>query len=568
MTNDQRRQQLKQFYQDYADPTSLAFKGGDLTSGIAGTAGAGGLIGKGIAAGADAVASSFPALASVGSKFANTLTSGGFSTGAAPATTVGGQVGNAAIRVAGGAGAGAAQAGLINPQDTGTGAVIGGAIPVVGKVLGTVGSAMNSVASPIINPTKTAAGVMSDAAGINPSTMADMLSQYPQYVPGVQPTSAQIVGTPGLVQLEKSMSNNPEFKTQMMDLANSNNKAILNRVNQVAGNPGDMEAYAKIRSDNAQQAYQQAFSEYDPSNVTPWVKGQITQLTKRPAMIQAMQDAQTQALNDGIKLDDSTSIQGLHYAKMSLDDMISSAMRKGDNNSARTLQGTRDQLLGVMDKLSPSYADAMSGYAADSVPVNTMQVGQDIQQNLWNKPPNSALDPQVNYTPYRTAMANALKDAPYGIHPDAQAALDGIQNELWRGQVSNSVKMPGSDTKYNGNAQDWLSKKIYGDDFSGSSLFTKGMGTSIGGAIGSMVGGLPGAGAGAVAGGGAALGLSNFVGGRVRNALADMLADPQSGAEALRQLQLSKSQKTGQYLQQYLNNPALLSAPTVLSTQY
>lgn len=112
------------FINDNKDST--AFQVGKIGAEIAGTAGAGNVLGLG------ARAANMPKLASA-------LESGGFSLNAPAATTKLGKVANAATRVAGGAAGGAATAGMIDPDNIKTGAVIGGAFPVAGKIAGETG---------------------------------------------------------------------------------------------------------------------------------------------------------------------------------------------------------------------------------------------------------------------------------------------------------------------------------------------------------------------------------------------------------------------------------------------
>lgn len=98
-----------------ANPDSLAFQGGKLATEIAGTAGAGGALAKAVGA--------VPGAA----KLAAALRSGG-------------AVGpNLATRMAGGAMTGGAASALINPEEAGTGAMIGGTLPLAGPVMSALG---------------------------------------------------------------------------------------------------------------------------------------------------------------------------------------------------------------------------------------------------------------------------------------------------------------------------------------------------------------------------------------------------------------------------------------------
>lgn len=122
MTNDQRRAAIDSGLKEMgADPESLAYQGGKLGAEIAGTAGVGG----GLAKGLGMVSQSPKALA-----LAEALRTGGmYAHGAGMGT-----------RIAGGALSGGAMAGAINPKDAPTGAVLGGALPGVVKGAGMVGS--------------------------------------------------------------------------------------------------------------------------------------------------------------------------------------------------------------------------------------------------------------------------------------------------------------------------------------------------------------------------------------------------------------------------------------------
>jgi len=102
-----------------ADTGSMTFGAGKLAGEIAGTAG----VGSALA----------PAVARVAPSLAPSVASAGFRGGSMPA------------RVAGGAIAGGAAAGLVNPEDAGMGALIGGAAPVVTRVAGAAGGRLGEV---------------------------------------------------------------------------------------------------------------------------------------------------------------------------------------------------------------------------------------------------------------------------------------------------------------------------------------------------------------------------------------------------------------------------------------
>lgn len=105
-----------------AETDSILFKGGKLAGEIAGTAGAGG-----------AIANTVGRLASTAAAAAPNLLSA--------IRTAGMTGGNAITRAAGGAITGGVSAGLVDPDQAGMGALIGGALPGATKLAGMVGSA-------------------------------------------------------------------------------------------------------------------------------------------------------------------------------------------------------------------------------------------------------------------------------------------------------------------------------------------------------------------------------------------------------------------------------------------
>lgn len=114
-SNRQRRADMDWALQDLgAQPDSLAFKGGKLGTEIAGTAGAGGLLAKG--------ASMLPGAANI-APLIESIGSGGFLAGGLQGLS------GLATRATGGAITGGASAGLVNPEDAGLGAMVGGAVP-------------------------------------------------------------------------------------------------------------------------------------------------------------------------------------------------------------------------------------------------------------------------------------------------------------------------------------------------------------------------------------------------------------------------------------------------------
>lgn len=126
-SNRERRQSMDSALSTLgADTDSIAYQGGKIAGEIAGTAGAGGAVAN--------VAGRVPGVASAAPNLLNAVRSSGLTAGSAGLPT----------RVLGGAISGGAQAALVNPEDAGAGALIGGAMPVVTKVGGKLGELAGS----------------------------------------------------------------------------------------------------------------------------------------------------------------------------------------------------------------------------------------------------------------------------------------------------------------------------------------------------------------------------------------------------------------------------------------
>lgn len=158
-SNRQRRQDMTDALQSLgADTDSLTFGAGKLGGEIAGTAGVGGLLANGARA-----LGAAPTLV-------NSLASGGMTTGAPAAKALSIQgAKNMATRMAGGALTGGATAGLVSPENAGTGALVGGALPpslaalsgfrTLGAKLSPIGSANKDLARTAIEKYEIPLGV-------------------------------------------------------------------------------------------------------------------------------------------------------------------------------------------------------------------------------------------------------------------------------------------------------------------------------------------------------------------------------------------------------------------------
>lgn len=139
------KQKLEAELAPYKTAHPMAAGGGALGGEIVATLPVGGVLAKG--------ASLVPAVANKAPGLVSAIRSGGFTTGAPAATNLGGRLADFGARMTGGAITGGAAAGLVNQDDAGTGALIGGALPVAGKtVAAAFGSAGRALRGAAVTP--------------------------------------------------------------------------------------------------------------------------------------------------------------------------------------------------------------------------------------------------------------------------------------------------------------------------------------------------------------------------------------------------------------------------------
>jgi hypothetical protein len=145
-SNRRRRADMDASLRDFgADTDSLLYKGGKLTGEIAGTAGAGGVLANG--ARALGATRALSGLEPVVNGIARGLETGGFRVGELAGTGLG-----TAARLGTGAITGGVTAGMVNPDDAGVGALIGGTLPGAAQMAGKAGSAIRKGFAPEVSP--------------------------------------------------------------------------------------------------------------------------------------------------------------------------------------------------------------------------------------------------------------------------------------------------------------------------------------------------------------------------------------------------------------------------------
>lgn len=361
----------------------VSYGAGRVVGDIAMTAPVGGLVGSGIkTVGAKA---GLPMLERLGTAAAT----GGFSTGAAAPRTMAARAGDLGVRATGGAVTGAASTGLIDPQQAGSGAVAGAAFPVgvsaIRGTLGATGRAAGGVRRAVepLNPRNDArlvGQVLRQQAGADADTAIRALEDHIRTgpaIPGYQPTAAEVARVPSLAAMQRTATAvDPLAMNKHGQMTARNQDALMSQLEELAGDDGRRVFTESMRTEAGNRLYETAFNK-PLRPITKPMQFTIDSLTRRPAVQEAMRRARVLAANEGLDMTDPAgSLRGLHYTKTEIDGMIAEARTA---NEKRILMGVKDQLVRVLDKMSPDYARARAEFEAMSRPVDRLKVLEKVR---------------------------------------------------------------------------------------------------------------------------------------------------------------------------------------------
>lgn len=317
------------------------------------------------------------------------------------------------------------------------GAAAGAAMPAVAAVGRTIGS----VAAPLFEKgrERIAGRVLNRAAGDAAPEVGRRMAGAAELVPGSRPTAAQVSESGGIAALERAMSAaNPEAYTQR---AMEQSGARMQSLRKIAGTDAELAAAEATRAKSAKSGYQNAFWAGIDQDMATAMKPQIDALLSRPSIRSAMREARKLAAEDSIAIKKMGSVEGLHYLKLALDDIVEASANKP--TKARLVSQTARDLQSVLEQIAPEYKSAVERYARQSQPINQMQVGRSLMD---------AVSPAINDfgglaretgNSYAFALRNADQTAARAtglsgatmrnvMTPDQMRLLDAIGLDLGR----------------------------------------------------------------------------------------------------------------------------------------
>jgi hypothetical protein len=415
------------------------------------------------------------------------------------------------------------------------GAVTGGLLPVAGAAVNqagrTIGGGLRALVDPFTSAgqQRVAANTLAQQAG------GPVSADLSQLVPGSTPTLAEATQNAGIAKIQRTMRDLNPVPFVAQEEANA--AARLGAYQDMAGDSSKLDFFRASRKATAANLYGKAIADYDPSQMTPWIKGQITQLLKRPSINAASKKAQELAIERGENPAPEGSLPALHDVKTALDDMIGHAASAGKGGEAKALEATKEKLLTVMEKLSPEYADARITYAEMSKPINQMEVLQGL--NLTDAKGNITLAKvQTAIKGIQRRLATPGVDAAKSLEPHQLATLEAIRDDLLRSAKGMDAGISrGSPSAQNLATQNLLSQVLPGRIGALAAKAPAGtIGSAIGGGLGYLMGGPLTSAAGAAIGGSlgrTASGILNMQNEAIQGALQRMLLNAGEGAAAL-----------------------------------
>lgn len=273
-------------------------------------------------------------------------------------------------------------------------------------------------------------------------------------VAGSKPTTAQAARDEGLLITERGVGSAvPRAGAQLARRASEQNQARTAILDELAQDEAALKAAKASRESTAGPLYKEAREQGVNPEAAQVLKPQITNLMERlPTGV--MEKAKELARINGETMGKDGSVEGMHWMKIAVDDMLSSGKQTGiGKQTERALMQFKGDLLTVMDELSPAYAKARQTYRGMSGDVNRMEVMQDFRSRVQNTGTDAATGERLlSAAKFGNVLRNPeararLKEV---LTPDQFKSVESISADLDRAALSaSSGKAAGSNTLQN-----------------------------------------------------------------------------------------------------------------------
>lgn len=227
---------------------------------------------------------------------------------------------------------------------------------------------VGGVATPIVrNMLNPKARMYTEALG---GQMPEAINALAAARPGM--TSAQAladINAPAIQAIGEKITQQVPQEARAVQQAQEASRAA--RIGQIAGTPDELAAAQKARATAAKINYAEAFKQAAPDIPED--------LLSRPSMKTAYKVADDLAAERGGA---GTDMEKLHDVKLALDKIVAAPEDYGIAGAQKAaIQDTRKAFIAELEK-NAAYKKARTEFAAQSVPINKMQVAQELEKAL------------------------------------------------------------------------------------------------------------------------------------------------------------------------------------------
>lgn len=285
---------------------------------------------------------------------------------------------------------------------TGTGAVIGGAIPPVIDATTAVGQAAKRIVDPLLpgGHERSAARILAEAAGPKRAAIEAELAKDQILVPASIPTgpeAAARAGSPEFAALQRIAAEHRP--SAFSDIAKGQEAARLASIQSVGRTPTDVEAAQAFRKLSTDPLYGAARRAGDVVDTKPIIDKITDTLRRNPGnreLVTELVNLRKGLTNKGVPRANAEQVS-------STLDGLKAAIAKEDNKFiGGILNNFKDDIANAI----PGYQAAQRRFADLSKPVNEMQVGQQLEK---------ALTKPVGEGERAGVFAQAMREAPQTI---------------------------------------------------------------------------------------------------------------------------------------------------------
>lgn len=351
----------------------------------------------------------------------------------------------------GAAGAGGAREAGVGPVGQFVSALIGGvAAPSVMTAASEGGKAALRGAKGLVEPfteqgRKTIAARVMQANSDDPAQAAVNIRNAPEYVPGQQPTTAELAGDSKLSALQKNLRNrNP---ADFADRAAAQDAARQSYLDKVFG--GNVRQMEMERAADTAPMREAAFEAAGKKKIdtSPAVKMADSILKSGAGKRQEVEKAMEWVKS---RLDGETNAQRLDAVRQDINDIIAGKMDRDPEKASlrlasRELASVRGRIVDAINAKAPLYKEYLKEYGERSIPISQQALGQDIRGAATNN-----MTERLSTPKFANLMVGRADEIGETMGARQSDAMYRVMQDMRRAAGPDAaMRTPGSDTLQN-----------------------------------------------------------------------------------------------------------------------